>query len=123
MSNLEDRLAALDVRDDAAAPAEGEKDAGAELFWPVDDRDPDAALYRENNDRERRLYDFGGASLLPWRRIIQRRGFGVWFVTEDGRFAGRQTNWLRVGDKVIPVAELRALAERAARLATKAEAA
>lgn len=113
MSNLNARLAALEAKEEAALPVEGVPDAAAELCWGIEG-DPANELLAENASREQRMYP---GPMLAAKRYLQGRGWPIWYVEEDGTYAGRATNWLRIGDRVRPVAELRMIAEREARLA------
>lgn len=65
--------------------------------WRSDEYDP--VLFAENNDRELALW----GDLLPAKRILQRRGFGVWWASH----AQRRVN---VGDRVVSVAEFKRMA-------------
>jgi hypothetical protein len=112
MFKLEDKLAALDVREAAAMPGDGERDAVAALHWGSDEAERE--LFAASNRRELALW----RDLLPAKRVLQRAGWGVWFVDAKGRFAGgRRTAWIAVGSKTVDVETFRLMAERERRLA------
>jgi hypothetical protein len=64
-----------------------------------DDDGTDAALFAENNEREQKLW----GDLLPAKRVLQRRGFGVWWADK----AKRRIN---VGEQVVSVTEFKKMA-------------
>jgi hypothetical protein len=111
MSKLENKLAALDVWEDAAIPGEGERDAAAALHWGTDEAE--RALFSSNNEREMRLWP---GSLLRDKRLLQR-DFPVFYVDAKGHFAGRRTAWIAVGSKTVDVETFRLMAERERRIA------
>src|SRR5262245_16970351 len=113
MSSLDAKLAALEHRQAAALPAEGERDQLAQPVWSGEDD----ALTAENNARELRLW----GDLLPAKRRLQRMGLGVWYTDAAGRFAGRKTAWINVGGKVVNVEQFIETAERARRVAAAAQ--
>jgi hypothetical protein len=94
----------------AALPSEeGERgrDEEAVLFWG---NGADVELFAENNDRESRLYP---GRMLADRRVLQRLGWAIYYVTEKGVYAGgKRANWLSMGKQIIAVAELRPIADR-----------
>lgn len=67
--------------------------------YGLDDNENDAALFAENNAREKKLW----GKLLPAKRILQRRGFGVWW-------ADRAKRRINVGDQVVGVTEFKRMA-------------
>jgi hypothetical protein len=104
----------------AAAAIDGERvrDTDADLFYG---NGADVELFTENNDRESRLYP---GRMLADRRVLQRLGWAVYYVTDKGVYAGgKRTNWLAMGKQVIAVAELRSIADRHRREAPERRAA
>lgn len=75
--------------------------------WDGDENDycTDQKLFEENNARERALW----GDLLGPKRILQRRGFGVWWVDREARL-------INVGTKIVSVIEFIEMAAREQRL-------
>jgi len=59
----------------------------------------DVELRAENDARELKLW----GRLLPAKRVLQRRGFGVWW-------ADRKRRRINVGDQVVSVTEFKRMA-------------
>jgi hypothetical protein len=88
----------------AAAEAASEADAtddDAGLFWSGNPNDQSNDLYRQNNERERRLW----GNLIADKRVVQRMGLGVWYVDKAKKL-------VNVGDRTVTEDELRAMAMR-----------
>jgi hypothetical protein len=76
-------------------------------FVPLLDEDGeyDPVLFAENDERELRLW----GDLIPAKRILQRRGFGVWWVD-------REAGLINVGDRTVSVSEFEIMSALHARL-------
>jgi hypothetical protein len=93
------------------ANTRGVRDEEADLYHSGSDAD--AAFFSENNAREAVMWK----GFLGDKRVLQRAGFGVWFVTAKGEFAGKHTQHIAVGKAVVTHAVFRAWADRTRRAA------
>jgi hypothetical protein len=60
--------------------------------WDPEWSAADVAMYADNNNRERELW----GDLLPAKRVLQRRGFGVWWANQRKRLINVGTQTLSV---------------------------
>jgi hypothetical protein len=71
-----------------------------------EDGEYDPVLFAENNAREQALW----GDLIPAKRILQRRGFGVWWID-------REAGVINVGDQHVSISEFNVMAALHARIA------